>query len=252
MSIRLLRLALLAAMILAWEVLPRLGLIPPLFLPPLSQTVLVGLADWRIYGAALGVTLGEVSLALLLACGGGILGGALLASALPGRRLVLPLVASLYAVPLVILYPVFTAWFGIGPASKVAFAAVYGLFPTLLGTVAGLRTIDPHYLLTARGMGATRLQSIRHVMLPASLPTLLASLRLGGALVIVGVVVAEMLAAAAGLGFLITSSRTVLDSPRVFASVLLVLLLAGLFDLAMRGLEHALGHRPNPSAPARP
>ncbi len=83
-------------------------------------------------------------------------------------------------------------------------------------------------------------------MLPAALSTLLASLRLGGTLVIVGVVVAEMLAAAAGIGFLITSARTVLDSPRVFAGLLLVLLLAALFDLSMRALERALGHRATP------
>jgi NitT/TauT family transport system permease protein len=50
--------------------------------------------------------------------------------------------SSLYAVPIVILYPVFTAWFGIGSESKIAFAGVYGFFPTMLSTAAGIQTID--------------------------------------------------------------------------------------------------------------
>ena len=67
----------------------------------------------------------------------------------------LPVFSSLYAVPIVILYPIFTAWFGIGSESKIAFAGVYGFFPVMLSTAAGIRTIDPQYLLAARSMGAT-------------------------------------------------------------------------------------------------
>jgi NitT/TauT family transport system permease protein len=176
----------------------------------------------------------------VLACGGGILAGALLGGVPALRRLMLPVASSLYAVPVVILYPVLTAWFGIGSESKIAFAAVYGVFPTLLGTAAGIATIDPNLLLTARSMGATLPQRIVRVILPASLPTVLAALRLGGALVIVGVVVSEMLTSTAGLGYLVTSYRTVLDSPHVFAAVLLVLVVGMLFDALMRVLEQRL------------
>lgn len=230
------RLIMLAVLVL-WEALPRLGLVPQLFLPPLSTTLAAGIADWRAYAQALAVTLAEIAAALVFAVGGGILAGALAGSVALARRVVLPVFSSLYAVPLVVLYPVFTAWFGIGSESKIAFAAVYGFFPTMLATAAGIQTIDPNLVLTARSMGATPLQRLLRVILPASIPTLLAGLRLGGALVIVGVVVAEMLIAAAGIGYLVTSSRTVLDSPRVFAGVLLVLVIAVGFDLAMRAVE---------------
>jgi NitT/TauT family transport system permease protein len=246
------RLIMLAVLVL-WEALPRLGLVPQLFLPPLSTTLAAGLADWRAYAEALAVTLAEIAAALVFAVGGGILAGALAGSMALARRIVLPVFSSLYAVPLVVLYPVFTAWFGIGSESKIAFAAVYGFFPTMLATAAGIQTIDPNLVLTARSMGATPLQRLLRVILPASIPTLLAGLRLGGALVIVGVVVAEMLIAAAGIGYLVTSSRTVLDSPRVFAGVLLVLVIAVGFDLAMRAVERrcaAWGGAPAASRPS--
>ncbi len=220
-----------------WEALPRAGLVPVLFLPPLSTTVAVLAEDWRVFGAALAVTLSEVASALVFAVGGGILAGAAVGAPAGLRRLLLPVFSSLYTVPVVVLYPVMTAWFGIGSESKIAFASVYGFFPTMLATAAGVQTIDPQLLLTARSMGATPIQRLLRVILPASIPTVLAGLRLGGALVIVGVVVAEMLISSAGIGYLVTSSRTVLDSPRVFAGVLLVLLIAVGFDLAMRAVE---------------
>ena len=140
--------------------------------------------------------------------------------------------------PLVVLYPVLTVWLGIGPASKIAFAGLYGFFPTMLATTAGIRTIDPNLLLTARSMGATPVQRAVRVMLPACIPTILAGLRLGGALVIVGVVVSEMLVSTEGIGYLVSRYRTILDSAHVFAAVLLVLVVAQLFDGLMRLLEH--------------
>ena len=79
---------------------------------------------------------------MLIACGAGILVGALVGGLAVLRNLLLPVFSSLYAVPIVILYPIFTAWFGIGSESKIAFAGIYGFFPVMLSTAAGIRTID--------------------------------------------------------------------------------------------------------------
>jgi NitT/TauT family transport system permease protein len=237
MSARAIRWMIVAAVLVLWELLPRIGAVPMLFLPPLSTTLAAAAQDWQAYASALLVTLGEVALGLVIACGGGILAGAIVGAVPFLRRLLLPVFSSLYAIPLVILYPALTAWFGIGPQSKIAFAGVYGFFPTLLGTAAGIRTIDPQLLLAARSMGASLPQLITRVILPASIPTVLAGLRMGGALVIVGVVVSEMLISTAGIGYMISFYRTVLDSPHVFAAILLVLALTLLFDALARALE---------------
>ncbi len=117
------------------------------------------------------------------------------------------------------------------------FAGVYGFFPVMLSTAAGIRTIDPQLLLAARAMGATVPQQITRVIIPASIPTVLTGLRLGGALTIIGVVVAEMLTAAAGIGYLVTRYRTILESAHVFAAVLMILLLSVMFDLLARAVE---------------
>lgn len=244
------------ALLVLWEAIPRLGILPELFIPPLTKTLYVLWLDRTIYGAALLVTLYEVAIAMLIACGVGILVGAVVGGVASVRNLMLPVFSSLYAVPIVILYPVFTAWFGIGSESKIAFAGVYGFFPVMLSTAAGIRTIDEQYLLAARSMGATLPQLITRVIIPASIPTVLAGLRLGGALTIIGVVVSEMLTSADGIGYLVTKNRTTLDSPRVFAAIIVILVLSVVFDVAVRWIERrtlvwqTAGRRERPSAAA--
>ena len=228
------------ALIVLWEVLPRSGLIPELFLPSLSSTLIAGWNEAGEYGHALAVTLYEVAISMAFACGGGILLGAIVGSLPRPRVLIMPMVSSLYAVPLVILYPVFTVWLGIGSESKIAFASIYGFLPTMLATAAGIQTIDPQLLLAARSMGATLSQRLVRVIMPAAIPTVLSGLRVGGALVIVGVVVSEMLISSAGIGYLISRYRTILDSPHVFAGVLLVLAMAIAFNAA-HPLDRAQG-----------
>jgi NitT/TauT family transport system permease protein/taurine transport system permease protein len=227
----------LLALLVFWELMPRTGIIPELFLPSLSKTAAVLATDWRMYLSQLGVTLYEVAIAMLIACGAGILTGALVGGIALLRDLLLPVFSSLYAVPIVILYPIFTAWFGIGSESKIIFAGVYGFFPVMLSTAAGIRTIDAQLLLAARSMGATVPQQITRVIVPASIPTVLTGLRLGGALTIIGVVVSEMLTASAGIGYVVTFYRTILDSAHVFGGIVMILLLSILFDTFARAIE---------------
>src|SRR3954464_13808323 len=116
-SAKTLRYLIVIGLIALWELLPRTGLIPELFLPSLSSTLMAGWTEAPEYGHALAVTLYEVMVSMAFAGGGAILLGAIVGS-LPGPRvLIMPIVSSLYAVPLVILYPVFTVWLRAGPAA---------------------------------------------------------------------------------------------------------------------------------------
>jgi NitT/TauT family transport system permease protein/taurine transport system permease protein len=231
------RWTILAILLVLWEFIPTTGVLPELFLPALSKTLNVLYIDRHIYFAALLVTVYEVAVSMLIACGLGILAGAVVGGVAVLRNLLLPIFSSLYAVPIVILYPIFTAWFGIGSQSKIYFAGIYGFFPVMLSTAAGIRTIDPQFVLAARSMGATLPQLVTRVIIPASVPTVFAGLRLGGALTIIGVVVAEMLTSSAGIGYLVTLNRTILDSPRVFAAILAILTLSIAYYMLARALE---------------
>jgi NitT/TauT family transport system permease protein len=236
-GVRLGRTALYLAILGAWELLPRAGLVPRLFVPPLSEALDILVVDHREYLGSLPPTFGEILVSYLIVCGGGIALGQLIGASAAARRMLLPVLRSVNAVPLVVLYPVMMVWFGLGPESKIAFASIYAFIPTLLTAVAGVATLSPALAETARAFGATRAQQILYVSLPASLPSMVAALRLGGALVIVGVIVAQMLGAAQGLGYLITRYRTLLNSPGVYAGIVLVLAITGLHEIALRRLE---------------
>jgi NitT/TauT family transport system permease protein len=229
--------ALYAAILAAWELLPRAGVVPRLFVPTLSEALGALVRERGEYLGSLPTTLGEILAAYAIACGGGLLAGQVLGGWPTARRMLLPVIRSAYAVPLVVLYPVMMVWFGLGPESKIAFAALYAFIPPMLTALAGVAALSPALAETARALGATRAQQVLYVGLPASLPSSVAALRLGGALVIVGVIVAEMLGAGAGLGFLITRQRTMLDSPGVYAGIVLVLAMTGLHELLLRRLE---------------
>lgn len=233
----LVRCSILAAILLAWEVLPRAGIVHPIILAPASAVLRAAVDEPMLFALHLRITLFEIVLGLVMAWGLGLAAGVFVGS-LPGlRETLVPLASSVYAIPFVVIYPLLAAWFGIGPQSKFLFGGVYGLFPVLLNTVAGIRSIDNRIVVTARSLGATRLQILTKILIPSAMPTILSGLRLGAALVVIGVVVAEMLASAAGIGFLITSNRTVFNSPNVYLAIVIVLAIAGAMDQAMVFLE---------------
>ena len=108
-------------------------------MPPLSEAIGTLVTDHREYLGSLPTTFGEILVSYAIACGGGIVLGQLVGASATARRMLLPVLRSAYAVPLVVLYPVMMVWFGLGSQSKIAFASIYAFIPTMLTAVAGRR-----------------------------------------------------------------------------------------------------------------
>ena len=120
-------------------------------------------------------------------------------------------------------YPSLMLFFGLGPASKIAFGVLLGFFPVVLAVLAGIRSVDPHLLTVARGLGAGPRTCFVKVILPAITATLVAGLRAGLALTVVGVLVGEILGARGGLGYLINYAYGLLRTADYAALALLAL-----------------------------
>ncbi len=231
------RLAIVATMLVLWQMLPVVFGIPEILLPSLTRTLAAGVASHGLFLEHFLVTARESALAVVISCSFGLVLGALVGASRTASRTIVPLASMLYAVPLVVLYPLFTVWLGIGPASKLAFGSFYGFVPTFLATAAGVSTIPANLRAVGRSLGATRVQELVGIVIPAAIPSIVSGVRLGGALAIVGVIAAEMLTSSEGLGYLISQFRTMLDAPSVFFSVLCVVVLVVLFELLMRALD---------------
>jgi NitT/TauT family transport system permease protein len=162
-----------------------------------------------------------------LACVLGVLLGFLMATYKPAKQALQPWVSGLYATPTVALAPLFILWFGIGIVSKIVVVVVLVIFPVTINTETGLRTTSQQLVETVRSFGASRAQIFFKVSLPSALPFIFAGLKLGIGRGLIGVVVAELFGARAGLGQLISQSAETFNMPDLFAGVTL-LALAGI------------------------
>jgi NitT/TauT family transport system permease protein len=231
----------------AWETAFQLELLNPLIIPGPSLIVAAAASDGGTFLQAFRLTLAEVAAAVLFAWSVGLAGGCVLGSIAALRQVASPILSGLVAVPLVLVYPILLAWIGLGPASKVVYGALSGVFPITLATMAALRTLDLRYRQMARAMGARPWQVAAKVLLPFALPPVVAGLRIGTSLVIIGVVVSEMLASADGLGFWISYHRTLFNTGHVYLGILLTLAIAFAANAALSWLETLGASAPHPA-----
>jgi NitT/TauT family transport system permease protein/taurine transport system permease protein len=220
-----------------WELTFRIGLLNPIIFGAPSLVAKAAMSDGLLFLQAFRVTLVEIALAALIACVGGVVAGVLLGAAPIAAITATPILSAIIAVPLVILYPVFVVWFGIGPPSKVIYGAVIAFFPIALTTMLGVRAVDPSFGVMATAMGAPRWRVLVSVMMPLALPTVIAGLRIGLAFIIISVVQGEMVAAYDGLGFWISYHRTIFNTGHVYLGIILTLILAGGLNEILSRLE---------------
>src|SRR5207248_3235264 len=133
-----------------------------------------------------------------------------------------PFVSALYAMPRIALLPLLMIWFGIGILSKIAIVFLGAIFPILVNTITGVRTVHADFVKVARSFGANDWQMFLTVVLPASVPLLLTGLRLGLGHALVGIVVGELYGATHGLGYLIATSGARFQTDKVMVGILLI------------------------------
>jgi len=223
-----LRLAVLALVLLAWEIAgrmvnPLLGVPPSAVLPSLRDLLL--LRSYPDLPASLALTLREIAAAYALAVAAGLACGFMLGMHRLIGRAWGPMLAALYAVPAVVWYPSLMLFFGLDAASKIAFGFLLGFFPIALAVLAGIRQANPQLVIVARAYGAGTVTVFRRVMLPAMLFTLVGGLRTGLALCVIGVVVGEILGSKAGMGALINHAYGLLRTGDYVALVLVTLVM---------------------------
>jgi len=207
----------------AWEAVRRFNLVGPLLLASPTEIIDALVKSWFDYVIALRLTAFEIAVALAFAWTLGIATGTI-----AGLRPFLaattgPLLSSLFAVPLISWYPLFMVWFGLGINSKIAYAIVSGFFPVAINTMNGIRAVDRQYFLLGKALGCSRRQIVFRILLPMAMPTIVSGLRIGTALVVIGVIVAEMLGSLGGIGYLISYYRSIYATPHVYLGILFAL-----------------------------
>jgi NitT/TauT family transport system permease protein len=213
-------LAVLIGSLVLWELTVLVFGPSPLILPAPSAIFASFLEAPSIYLRHAGFTLLTTAIGFGLAVG---LGVALAIGIIYSRLLehtVYTLLVTLNSVPKVALAPLFVIWMGTGAEPRVAIALMLALFPIVIDTVLGLRSVEPDMLSLARVYRASALKVLVRVRLPYALPSIFAGMKVGISFALVGAIVGEFVAGATGLGHLILIAQGQFDTPRVFVSLL--------------------------------
>jgi NitT/TauT family transport system permease protein len=237
------RRSLLVLVLLAlWEVIPRLGLADPAFLPPFSDVIDAG---WRL--AQSGELYDDVGASLLRALTGFLISVVLIVPlglavgwyARLGDLLNQFIEVCRNTAPLALL-PVFILLLGIGEFSKITMVVYSCAWPLLLNTIAGVKQVDPLLIKSARTMGASPQQLFLKVILPAALPTIFVGIRLASASAMLVLVASEMVGAKAGLGYLIIYSQYSFLIPQMYFGILGITVIGLTFNAVLEAMESRL------------
>ncbi|MDB5948764.1 MAG: sulfonate transporter permease [Massilia sp.] len=151
-----------------------------------------------------------------------------------------PLVQLLRPIPPIAYIPLSILWFGLGNPPAVFLIALGAFFPVLMNTIAGVRQVDSIYLRAARNLGANQRTMFLRVILPASVPYILAGVRIGIGTAFIVVIVSEMIAVNNGLGFRILEAREYFWSDKIIAGMITIGLWGLAIDIGMNRLNNHL------------
>jgi taurine transport system permease protein len=229
-----------------WWLVTKFGLVKPLFLPApeailarLSTVLVAGFANASLWEHT-AASLFRVTSAFVLACATAIPIGIAMGINRHVRGLFDPPIEFYRPIPPLAYLPLTIIWFGIGELQKVVLIYLAIFAPMALSTRAGVRSATVEQIQAALSLGASRAQVIRHVILPTALPEILTGMRIGIGFGWTTLVAAEMVAASAGLGFMVLSAAEFLVTEIVVLGILVIGAIAYTFDLVMRVLERRL------------
>lgn len=238
------RIAVLLAFLALWEVLAKTHVVNPMltsypsalwptFLELLNNGNLIG-HTWATFKATL------IGFALSMLIGIGVAAGLWWSDF--AQKVLDPFLVVANAMPKIAFVPIFYIWLG-SEYSVYGMAVAIAVFVTIMVMYDGFKSIDPNKIKLAKTLGASRAQVLRLVVMPGSVPTLVAALKMNIGLALVGVIVGEFQSASMGLGFLIVNGSQIFQLNVVMTAIVVLGILSGLMYMVIARIEASLARR---------
>lgn len=235
-------------LLLVWELLSRAGVLDPRFVsaPTTIGRTLLALTRTGELPYHIGVSGQRILVGFLVGAAPAVALGLAMGLNHAVRAALMPIVAAIYPIPKIAVYPLIIFYLGIGEASKVSIVALSIFFLVLLNTMAGVLGLDRTYFNLARAYGATPRDVFTTVAWPGALPAIFTGLKLGMGFALIVIVGAELLGSDAGIGFLIWRSYQIFAIDVMFTGLLVTAVLGWLATIGLDWLERwALPWRAN-------
>ncbi len=214
------------AALAVWQAVASLPQVDDLTLASPVEVAAALRAEWPLLLDNARVTLVEVVLGLAVALALGAAAAVAMHLVGPLREAAYPLLVASQAIPVVVLAPLFVLAFDYGIGPKLAIVALICFFPITVNLLDGLRSVEPELLKLMRSLGSSRLGTLWRAELPAALPYLFSGLRVAATVSVIGAVFGEWAGSEAGLGRLVLLGNNQLQTPRVYAGVVVLTLMA--------------------------
>jgi NitT/TauT family transport system permease protein len=214
--------ALLLACLAAWWGITVARLVEPYLVPSPATTLRVMAAKWGYIWHHTWVTTYETMLGFTIAVIVGVFAAVIMVYSTAVERTLYPVLLFAQVIPKIAIAPLFVVWLGFGIAPKIVVAVLIAFFPVVISMVTGLKAVDPEMIELSATMGAGPVQTFAKIRFPASLPHLFAGLKVAVTLAVTGAVVGEFVGANQGLGYVILQANGNLDTPMLFAGLLVM------------------------------
>ena len=215
-----------AVLLVVWEAVVRLGVVPNFLLPSPTQVIAALIGDAPLLATHAVTTIVESVLGLAIGVAVGFVAAVLMDRFEVVYLAFDPLITISQTIPTVAIAPLLVLWFGYGLAPKVILIVLTTFFPVAVSLVSGFRAIDPDMVDLMRTMGASDLQIFMQVKLPGALEQFFSGLRISATYAIVGAVISEWLGGFSGLGVYMTRVRKSFAYDRMFAVIILISVLS--------------------------
>jgi NitT/TauT family transport system permease protein len=219
------------ALLLTWELVVRAYVAKPTTVVAAIPGVLADPAFLTATGATLLAVAEGLAVALVLGVAIGLSMGRIPAV----ERGIRHYVNGFYAMPMIVVLPLFSLWFGYSGATRIATIVFAAIFSIIINVADGARSVPRDYLEVARSFRASRLSVLSDIVLPSSMPYLLAGFRLAAGRALIGAVVAEFFLSIGGLGYYILYNSRIYHHDRAFVGVLLLAAFGVSFELLVNG-----------------
>lgn len=213
--------------------------VPPVILPAPAAVVAAFIqltASGELVSATL-VTIWPFAIGLVLGFVVGTVMGLLLGIFRPAARVLDPYIFIGWSIPNIAWLPLFIAWFGVGNLTLIIFVFISAVFPQLLTVEAGAKEADSFLVEVARSLGGNKREILLNVVLPSSLPYIIAGLRIAVGRALVGIIVGQLLIVATGIGYMFQFYGETLSLAKYFAPLIVIAVLAVLLNRGVNWAE---------------